>query len=117
MLQAVGLDRYASDLSMIFAIDWALDRVRTVVNVLSDAFGAAIVQHMAQIPLAEPSAPQEAHELDTIQPGAEEGREGLGAGVGAAPRQGSRERPADAAPLDLERGVEAAAAAAGRKDI
>ena len=36
-----------ADLSIIFTIDWALDRVRTVCNVMSDAFGAAIVQHVS----------------------------------------------------------------------
>ena len=47
VLQAAGLDQYVADLSIIFTIDWALDRVRTVCNVMSDAFGADIVQHMA----------------------------------------------------------------------
>jgi hypothetical protein len=32
--QAAGLDQYVADLSIIFTIDWALDRVRTVCNVL-----------------------------------------------------------------------------------
>ncbi|KAL4419638.1 hypothetical protein ABPG77_008579 [Micractinium sp. CCAP 211/92] len=43
VLQAVSLDQYASDLAVILAIDWLLDRVRTVVNLLGDAFGCVIV--------------------------------------------------------------------------
>lgn len=46
VLQAAGLDQYVADLSIIFTIDWALDRVRTVCNVMGDSFGAAIVQHV-----------------------------------------------------------------------
>jgi len=48
VLSAAGLDQYVSDLSIIFTIDWALDRFRTMCNVLGDAFGAAIVQHMCK---------------------------------------------------------------------
>jgi hypothetical protein len=29
VLQAAGLDQYVTDLSIIFTIDWALDRLRT----------------------------------------------------------------------------------------
>ena len=38
VLSAAGLDQYVSDLSIIFTIDWALDRFRTMCNVLGDAF-------------------------------------------------------------------------------
>lgn len=37
--QAVQLERYAGDIAILLAIDWFLDRCRTVVNVLGDAFG------------------------------------------------------------------------------
>jgi solute carrier family 1 (glial high affinity glutamate transporter), member 2 len=43
VLQAVGLDAYAGDLAAILALDWALDRVRTVVNLLGDGFGCVAV--------------------------------------------------------------------------
>mmetsp|Transcript_14187 Transcript_14187/g.34687 ORF Transcript_14187/g.34687 Transcript_14187/m.34687 type:complete len:307 (-) Transcript_14187:2011-2931(-) len=46
VLQSVNLDEYVADLSIIFTIDWALDRLRTTVNVLGDAYGAGIVQHL-----------------------------------------------------------------------
>jgi hypothetical protein len=33
---------------LVIAVDWILDRVRTVVNVLGDSFGAAIVEHYSK---------------------------------------------------------------------
>lgn len=33
---------------MVIAVDWMLDRIRTVVNVLGDSFGAAIVDHYSK---------------------------------------------------------------------
>lgn len=46
VLSAVGLP--ADDVSLIIAVDWMLDRIRTVVNVLGDSFGAAIVEHFSR---------------------------------------------------------------------
>lgn len=46
VLDTVGLP--AEDVSLIIAVDWLLDRVRTVVNVLGDSFGAAIVEHYSR---------------------------------------------------------------------
>lgn len=46
VLDVVGLP--AEDVSLIIAVDWMLDRVRTVVNVLGDAFGACIVEHFSR---------------------------------------------------------------------
>ncbi|CAO1388939.1 unnamed protein product [Diamesa tonsa] len=46
VLDTVGLP--AEDVSLILAVDWILDRVRTVVNVLGDSFGAAIVEHLSE---------------------------------------------------------------------
>ena len=45
VMQAVSLDQFASDLAVILAIDWLLDRCRTAVNVLGDAFGVVLVDH------------------------------------------------------------------------
>ena len=45
VLQAVGLDQYSGDLAVILALDWLLDRVRTAVNLLSDAFGCVCVDY------------------------------------------------------------------------
>ena len=46
--QAVQLDQFATDIAIILAIDWFLDRCRTVVNVLGDAFGTVIMDHYAR---------------------------------------------------------------------
>uniref|UniRef100_A0A8C9T463 Amino acid transporter n=1 Tax=Scleropages formosus TaxID=113540 RepID=A0A8C9T463_SCLFO len=46
VLTALGLP--ASDVTLIIAVDWLLDRFRTMVNVLGDAFGAGIVQKLSK---------------------------------------------------------------------
>jgi Na+/H+-dicarboxylate symporter len=46
VLDTVGLP--AEDVSLVIAVDWMLDRIRTVVNVLGDSFGAAIVAHYSK---------------------------------------------------------------------
>lgn len=51
VLTAVGLP--TSDISLIVAVDWLLDRIRTSVNVLGDSFGAAIVYHLSRAELDE----------------------------------------------------------------
>lgn len=43
-LQAANLDAYLGDIGIIFALDWFLDRCRSIPNVLGDAVTAAIVQ-------------------------------------------------------------------------
>lgn len=44
VLNAVGLP--AEDVYLIFVVDWFLDRFRTVINVLGDSFGAAVISHL-----------------------------------------------------------------------
>ena len=44
VLNAVGLP--AADVYLIFVVDWFLDRFRTVINVLGDSFGAAVISHV-----------------------------------------------------------------------
>ncbi|TNN50833.1 Excitatory amino acid transporter 3 [Liparis tanakae] len=46
VLTAVGLP--ANDVTLIVAVDWLLDRFRTMVNVLGDAYGAGIVQKLSK---------------------------------------------------------------------
>ncbi|XP_055962857.1 excitatory amino acid transporter 3 [Sorex fumeus] len=46
VLSAVGLP--AEDVTLIIAVDWFLDRFRTLVNVLGDAFGTGIVEKLSQ---------------------------------------------------------------------
>lgn len=50
VLDTVGLP--AEDVSLVIAVDWMLDRIRTVVNVLGDSFGAAIVEHYSKSELS-----------------------------------------------------------------
>uniref|UniRef100_A0A8B9JUD0 Amino acid transporter n=1 Tax=Astyanax mexicanus TaxID=7994 RepID=A0A8B9JUD0_ASTMX len=46
VLTAVGLP--ASDVTLIVAVDWLIDRFRTMINVLGDAYGAGIVQKLSK---------------------------------------------------------------------
>ncbi|XP_063043078.1 excitatory amino acid transporter 3 [Engraulis encrasicolus] len=46
VLTAVGLP--ASDVTLIVAVDWLIDRFRTMINVLGDAFGAGIVERLSR---------------------------------------------------------------------
>jgi len=49
VLTAVGLP--TNDISLIVAVDWLLDRIRTSVNVLGDSYGAGIVYHLSKAEL------------------------------------------------------------------
>ncbi|KAI2800394.1 hypothetical protein BLOT_012898 [Blomia tropicalis] len=46
VLNAVGLP--AEDAALIVVVDWMLDRFRTILNILGDAFGCGIVNHLSQ---------------------------------------------------------------------
>ncbi|KAK3787121.1 hypothetical protein RRG08_059614 [Elysia crispata] len=46
VLESVGFP--TSGIAMVLAVDWMLDRIRTVVNVLGDAYGAGIVNHFSE---------------------------------------------------------------------
>ena len=48
VMQAVSLDQFASDLAVILAIDWLLDRCRTAVNVMGDAFGVMLIDSLCK---------------------------------------------------------------------
>ncbi|XP_073514235.1 excitatory amino acid transporter 2 [Phyllobates terribilis] len=49
ILTAVGLP--TQDISLLVAVDWLLDRMRTSVNVVGDSFGAGIVYHLSKAEL------------------------------------------------------------------
>ncbi|KAJ7390273.1 Excitatory amino acid transporter 2 [Desmophyllum pertusum] len=51
VLQAVNLP--LDDVALLWAVDWFMDRFRTVVNVLGDAIGAGIVEHLSRDELNE----------------------------------------------------------------
>ncbi|KAH8873304.1 Excitatory amino acid transporter 2 [Schistosoma japonicum] len=51
VLTSVGLP--TKDISLILAVDWLLDRIRTSINVMGDAVGAGIVNHLCHNELAQ----------------------------------------------------------------
>merc|ERR1712029_1258435 len=51
VLQTVGLP--STDVALILAVDWLLDRFRTAINVLGDAIGAGIVYHLSKDELSK----------------------------------------------------------------
>ncbi|OQR80153.1 excitatory amino acid transporter 2-like [Tropilaelaps mercedesae] len=53
VLQSVGLP--IEDLSLIITVDWILDRLRTAINVLGDAYGAAVLYHLSKKELTNTS--------------------------------------------------------------
>ncbi|KZC07485.1 Excitatory amino acid transporter 2 [Dufourea novaeangliae] len=46
VLTALGLP--TNDVSLLFTVDWILDRIRTPINVLGDGYGAGIVYHLSK---------------------------------------------------------------------
>jgi Na+/H+-dicarboxylate symporter len=57
VMQAVSLDRFAGDLAVILAVDWFLDRCRTAVNVMGDAFAALVVDHLTRFRTSDVGGP------------------------------------------------------------
>ncbi|XP_072549703.1 solute carrier family 1 member 9 [Salminus brasiliensis] len=51
ILTAVGLP--TQDISLLIAVDWLLDRMRTSINVVGDSFGAGIVDFLSREELAQ----------------------------------------------------------------
>uniref|UniRef100_A0A336L7L8 Amino acid transporter n=1 Tax=Culicoides sonorensis TaxID=179676 RepID=A0A336L7L8_CULSO len=51
VLDTIGLP--AEDVSLIVAVDWLLDRFRTLVNVLGDSYGAKIIEHFSKSELMD----------------------------------------------------------------
>ncbi|CAO1375909.1 unnamed protein product [Diamesa serratosioi] len=66
VLDTVGLP--AEDVTIIIAVDWLLDRFRTTINVMCDALGTIIVDHLSKgelssTPIREAGEPHELLEL------------------------------------------------------
>ncbi|XP_032451771.1 excitatory amino acid transporter isoform X1 [Nasonia vitripennis] len=64
VLTALGLP--TSDVSLLFAVDWFLDRIRTSVNVLGDGFGAGIVYHLSKDELDQMDGLKKLGALETV---------------------------------------------------
>ena len=62
VLDTVGLPGEA--VSIVMSVDWLVDRVRTAVNVLGDAFGAAIVAHLSREELDNVQGEQELVDME-----------------------------------------------------
>ena len=62
VLDTVGLPGEA--VSIVMSVDWLVDRVRTAVNVLGDAFGAAIVAHLSREELDRVEGEQEMVDME-----------------------------------------------------
>ncbi|XP_026520403.1 excitatory amino acid transporter 2 [Notechis scutatus] len=60
ILTAVGLP--TQDISLLVAVDWLLDRMRTSVNVVGDSFGAGIVYHLSKAELENIDSHHKIHE-------------------------------------------------------
>ncbi|XP_069409792.1 excitatory amino acid transporter 2 isoform X2 [Ovis canadensis] len=60
ILTAVGLP--TEDISLLVAVDWLLDRMRTSVNVVGDSFGAGIVYHLSKSELDTIDSQHRVHE-------------------------------------------------------
>lgn len=65
VMQAADLDAYLEDIGIIFALDWLLDRCRSVPNVLGDCFVCALVQHKTTS-LGRASSAADSHLHDTL---------------------------------------------------
>ncbi|XP_068820825.1 excitatory amino acid transporter 5 [Capricornis sumatraensis] len=56
VLTSVGLP--TDDITLIIAVDWALDRFRTMINVLGDALAAGIMAHICRKDFAQDTGPE-----------------------------------------------------------
>ncbi|XP_020825099.1 excitatory amino acid transporter 4 [Phascolarctos cinereus] len=80
VLTSVGLP--TEDITLIIAVDWFLDRLRTTTNVLGDSVGAAIIEHLSRKELelqdAELSLPSlgKSYQLIAQEKGANRARSG-----------------------------------------
>ncbi|KAI4503328.1 hypothetical protein M0802_001550 [Mischocyttarus mexicanus] len=66
VLTALGLP--TDDISLLFAIDWMLDRIRTSINVLGDGYGAGIVYHLSKAELEKIDEERKLEGLETGSP-------------------------------------------------
>ncbi|XP_059923424.1 excitatory amino acid transporter 4 isoform X1 [Gadus macrocephalus] len=65
VLTSVGLP--TDDITLIIAVDWFLDRLRTTTNVLGDSLGAGIVEHLSRSELLGQDAERGTSVLEEIE--------------------------------------------------
>ncbi|XP_058159553.1 excitatory amino acid transporter 5 [Dasypus novemcinctus] len=63
VLTSVGLP--TDDITLIIAVDWALDRFRTMINVLGDALAAGIMAHVCRKDFAQDAGPEKLPPCET----------------------------------------------------
>ncbi|KAG5214773.1 hypothetical protein MJG53_001988 [Ovis ammon polii x Ovis aries] len=63
VLTSVGLP--TDDITLIIAVDWALDRFRTMINVLGDALAAGIMAHVCRKDFAQDTGPEKVLPCET----------------------------------------------------
>lgn len=68
VLTSVGLP--TEDITLVIAVDWFLDRLRTTTNVLGDSLGVAIVAHLSRKELQNAAPPTEEHPVQGVEAGA-----------------------------------------------
>lgn len=73
VLTAVNLP--TEDITLIIAVDWLLDRIRTSVNVLGDSYGAGIVYHLSKPEMDRQDREHEMHEMQEREKAAHEALE------------------------------------------
>ncbi|XP_074872327.1 excitatory amino acid transporter 2-like [Carettochelys insculpta] len=105
ILTAVGLP--TQDISLLVAVDWLLDRLRTSINVVGDSFGAGIVHHLSRAELAAVDARAEGHPSEPPSPklplpNHQGAPEGAGARYTALPAADSEEEEEQAEPQAWE---------------
>ncbi|XP_043252878.1 excitatory amino acid transporter-like [Colletes gigas] len=66
VLTALGLP--TNDITLLFAVDWLLDRLRTSINVLGDGYGAGIIYHLCKDELDKMDQERKLEDLETGTP-------------------------------------------------
>lgn len=67
VLQAVGLEQYASDISVVVAVDWAIGMFRTVLNIWGDSCAVLCVDAWVKASAAAAAAAQGNESEDDIE--------------------------------------------------
>ncbi|XP_014604714.1 PREDICTED: excitatory amino acid transporter-like isoform X1 [Polistes canadensis] len=68
LLVLTALNLPVDDISLLFTVDWILDRIRTSINVLGDGYGAGIVYHLSKAELEKMDEERKLEGLETGSP-------------------------------------------------